>query len=145
MRQGRRLDGVIRSVGDNTHEFGGIEVARTAAGGEKSTKRLRDAKKLLKALRDMLGALSGLVEWKKDSTRRLQVVGVVCAGLEMQVIRMGRWRTAGVAVVARETAVQVPVEVEGLKGLFKLLIMVASVKVGLLPECSFLRGSSPAV
>lgn len=37
MRQGKRLDGVIRSVEDNTHKFGGIEVARTAAGGEMST------------------------------------------------------------------------------------------------------------
>lgn len=130
MRQGKRLDGVIRSVEDNTHEFGGIEVARTAAGGEMSTKWLTDAEKLLKALRDMLGSLCGLAGWKKNSTQRLQVVGVVCAGLKMQVMRMGRWREGVVAVVSREVIVEVPVEVEQLKVLLKLLVMVASMRVG---------------
>lgn len=139
MRQGRRLDGVIRSIEDNTHEFGGIEVARTAAGGEKSTKWLSDADKLLKSLRDMLGLLCGLVGWKKDSTKRLQVVGVVCAGLKMQVIRMGRWREGGVAVVCREKIVGVPVGVEELKELSKLLVMVASMKVSFFPSVFSLR------
>lgn len=140
MRRGRRLDGVIRSIEDSTHEFGGIEVARTAAGGVKSTKWLTDAEKLLKALRDMLGLLCGLVGWKKDSTKRLQVVGVVCAGLKMQVIRMGRWREGGVAVVSRENIVGVPVGVEELTELSKLLIMVASTKVSFFLSV-FFRGS----
>lgn len=141
MRRGRRLDGVIRSIEDNTHEFGAIEVARTAAGGQNSTKWLSDEGKLLKALRDMLGLLCGLVGWKKDSTKRLQVVGVVCAGLKMKVIRMGRWREGGVAVVSRENICGVPVGVEELKELSKLLVMVASLKVSLPPSVFFLRSS----
>lgn len=128
MRQGRRLDGVIRTVEDNTQEFGGIEVARTAHGGRTSTKWLSDTEKLLKALRDMLGVLCGVVgRWKEGPG--LQVVGVVCAGLKMQVIRMGHWREGAVAVVSRERIVEVPVEVQEFKELVNLLVMVATMKV----------------
>lgn len=78
----------------------------------------------------MLGSLCGLEGWRKDSTKRLRVVGVVCAGLEVRVVRVGRWREGVVAVVSREVIVEVPVEIEQLKVLSKLLVMVASMKVG---------------
>lgn len=48
----------------------------------------------------------------------------------MEVMRMGRWREGVVAVVSREAVVEVSVEVEQLKVLLRLLVMVASVKVG---------------
>lgn len=127
MRQGRRLDGVIRSIQDNSHEFGGMEVARTAVGGVKSTKRLTDTDKLLRALRDMLEVLSGL-EFKQDPTPVLQVVGVICAGLQMQLIRMGCYR-GSVAVVFREVIVEVPVVVAEFGALTKLLVTAACLKV----------------
>lgn len=129
MRQGRRLDGVIRSTGDEAHEFGGMEVARSAAGGLKSTKRLGDEEKLLKALRDMLAVLCGLVNVLGEDKPSLQVVGVLCAGLKMQVIKMGCYREGGVAVVLRQQVVEIPEELNGLTGLTKVLVMVASMKV----------------
>ncbi|KAH8152302.1 uncharacterized protein LAJ45_03729 [Morchella importuna] len=128
MRQGRRLDGVIRSTGDEAHEFGGMEVARSAAGGLKSTKRLGDEEKLLKALRDMLAVLCGLVNVLGEDKPSLQVVGVLCAGLKMQVIKMGCYREGGVAVVLRQQVVEIPEELNGLTGLTKVLVMVASMK-----------------
>ncbi|RPB07510.1 hypothetical protein P167DRAFT_540071 [Morchella conica CCBAS932] len=128
MRQGRRLDGVIRSTGDEAHEFGGMEVARSAAGGLKSTKRLGDEEKLLKALRDMLAVLCGLVNVSGEDKPSLQVVGVLCAGLKMQVIKMGCYREGCVAVVRRQQVVEIPEELNGLTGLTKVLVMVASMK-----------------
>ncbi|KAA8895331.1 hypothetical protein FN846DRAFT_911897 [Sphaerosporella brunnea] len=80
MKSGPRLDGIIRSLDDNTLEFGGMEVARTSHGGTSSTKLLNDTRKLGKALRDMLGRLCQVAV--HESVRgQLQVVGFIAAGL----------------------------------------------------------------
>ena len=127
-RTGPKLDAVIRTVEDNTHEFGGVEVARTDAGGAGSTKRLGDAGKLVRAMRDMLFRLHERVGHDEGVVRRVQVVGVVCAGVKMQAMRMGCWR-GGVAVLVPEMELEVPVEIGGAKRLWQILAGVQRLKV----------------
>jgi hypothetical protein len=54
---GGRLDGVVCTYEEDPYEFAGVEIARTFHGGTKSTKWLRDSRKLTRALRDMFHRL----------------------------------------------------------------------------------------
>lgn len=79
LKTGRRLDAIIRTVEDDYHEYGGMEVARSFRGVT-SSKWLGDSFKLAKALRDMLFRLHELVDHDNTITKKLQVVGVFNAG-----------------------------------------------------------------
>lgn len=126
-RIGPRLDAVIRTVEDDTHEYGGMEVARSYSG-ETSSKWLGDTFKLAKALRDMLHRLHVRVNHDENVVRRLQVVGVFCAGVKIQTIRMGCWK-GGVAVLFKDTVMEVPVDIEGITELCKVIAGVQRIKV----------------
>lgn len=80
LKTGRRLDAIIRTVEDDYHEYGGMEVARSFRGVT-SSKWLGDTFKLAKALRDMLFRLHELVDHDNDMAKKLQVVGVFNAGM----------------------------------------------------------------
>lgn len=79
LKTGRRLDAIIRTIEDDYHEYGGIEVARSFRGVT-SSKWLNDNFKLAKALRDMLFCLHELVDHDNAIAKKLQVVGVLNAG-----------------------------------------------------------------
>lgn len=79
LKTGRRLDAIIRTIEDNYHEYGGMEVAKSFRDVT-SSKWLNDNFKLAKALRDMLFRLHELVDHDNAITKRLQVVGVLNAG-----------------------------------------------------------------
>lgn len=79
LKTGRRLDAIIKTVEDDYHEYGGMEVARSFRGIT-SSKWLGDTFKLAKALRDMLHRLDVLVDHKESIVKKLQVVGVFNAG-----------------------------------------------------------------
>lgn len=96
------------------------------AGQERSTKWLCNAQNVLEEMKRMLDVLCEAVEWEKLVVKRLQVVGVVCVGLKMQVIRMGYWGEGSVAVVSRETIAELPIAGGEMEGLFSALAMVAS-------------------
>lgn len=126
-RIGPRLDAVIRTVEDDTHEYGGMEVARSYTG-QTSSKWLGDMFKLAKALRDMLHRLHERVDHDEDVVRKLQVVGVLCAGVKIQTVRMGCWK-GGVGLLVKDPPMEVPVSVEGLTGLYKVIAGVQRMKV----------------
>lgn len=79
LKTGRRLDAIIRTIEDNSHEYGGMEVARSFRDVT-SSKWLGDDFKLTKALRDMLFRLHELVDHDNSIVKKLQVVGVLNAG-----------------------------------------------------------------
>jgi hypothetical protein len=127
MKSGPRLDGIIRSLDDNTLEFGGMEVARTSHGGTSSTKSLNDTHKLGKALRDMLGRLCQVAV--HESVRgQLQVVGFITAGLVLESVRLCQPK-GHVCVYTRHSRMQVPTDVQNLKSLLSLLCNIVQMKV----------------
>lgn len=134
LKSGRRLDAVIRTVEDDTHEYGGMEVARTSSGGTTSTKHLGDAWKLAKSLRDMLYRLHEAVEHDEAVVGELQVVGVFNAGLAMQLIRMSHPR-GYVCLLQREKRQSVPTGAGELWMLLRLLTAVSQMKK-VVEECA---------
>jgi hypothetical protein len=119
-------------VDDDVFEYGGTEVARTSQGGTKSTKWLHDSRKLLKALRDMLGRLCH-VAVHDSVVEQLQVVGFITAGLVLEPVRLCNPK-GYVCVLKRQNLQHVPAAVHQLKVLFSLLISVVQMKVCIYPE-----------
>lgn len=131
-KSGPRLDGIIRTVEDDSYEYGGLEVARTFRGTS-STKWLDDSRKLIRALRDMLGRLHRLVDGDVEVVGKLQVVGIVTAGLALQLCRL--FNPHGyVCLLKREKVHQVPSSVDKLQDLLLLLAYVVKIK-GIIKEC----------
>jgi hypothetical protein len=128
MKTGPRLDGVVRSVDDDSREFCAIESARRLRGGTSSTKWLSDNAKLQKVLRDMLSRLVTLVDNDPQIVRRLQVVGISTAGLHLQVTRLCH-RKGYVCLSTREQLFSVPDDVMQVKQLLLLLVAVVRTKV----------------
>lgn len=124
---GSRLDGVVRTIEDETYEYGGMEVARKWEGTT-SSKALVDAWKLIKALRDMLHRLHDRVGNRKDVTPRLQVVGLLTQGLRFQVLRLCHPR-GYVCLLKREENYRVSSVVGELHDLLRLLTHLAQSKV----------------
>lgn len=111
-----------------------MEVARSYS--QTSSKCLKDTYKLAKALRDMLHRLHERVDHNEDIIRKLQVVGVCCAGLSIQTVRMGCWK-GGVTVLTKDPALEVPVSVKEIAGLCKVIAGVQRMKVRLFfRECA---------
>ncbi|RUP43615.1 hypothetical protein BC936DRAFT_136940 [Jimgerdemannia flammicorona] len=111
-KMGHRSDGIVRAY-VNDIEYGAIEVSRDFKGIT-GTKWLRDAHKLVKTLHDMLVRLCEFVHFEEGKTRQLQVVGLLHAGY--------------VSVFKCEALNEVPVKVEKLKDLIKLLASVWQMK-----------------
>jgi hypothetical protein len=129
----RRLDAILRSIEDDYLEFGCMEVARTFRGTT-STKWLTDSKKLVRALRDMLGRLHSAAALPPDKERtKMQVVGVTTAGLTLELCRL--IHVGGyVCAIKRERVQQVPTTVAELQSLLLLLAAVVQIK-GVVAEC----------
>lgn len=127
MRSGPHLDGIIRSVEDDSHEYGGMEVIKTFHGSTTSRKWLNDNLKLIKALRDMFDRQHELVEHDTSVVKQLQVVGFVTGGLVLSILRLCH-PDGYVCVLQRETLQHVPTEVKRLKQLLLLLTKVVQVK-----------------
>lgn len=127
MRSVPHLDGIIRSVQDVPHEFGGTEVIRTFHGSTTSTKWLNDDQKLGKALRDMFDRQHDLVEHNPALVKHLQLVGFITGGLVLSISRLCH-PDGYVCVLKREGRQEVPAEVTHLKHLLLLLTRVVQVK-----------------
>jgi hypothetical protein len=128
MKTGPRLDGVVRSVDDDSHEFCAIESAPRLRGGFSATKWLSDNAKIQKVLRDMLSRLVTLVDNDPQIVRRLQVVGISTSGLNLQVTRLCH-RKGYVCLSIREKLFGFPDDVMQLKQLLLLLIALVQTKV----------------
>lgn len=125
---GPKMDGIIRSIKDHSEEFGAMEVASSfGSAGTKSTKLLVDTNKLIKTLRDMLFALHQRVNFDPAVTEKLQVVGILCAGLQVQFLRL--YCKGHVSILVREHIEEVPVDCLEFEWLKKLLIKFAMMKV----------------
>jgi hypothetical protein len=125
-KTGRRLGAIIGAVGDGYHEYGAIEVAKSLRCVT-SAKWLLDNIKLAKALHDMLFRLHQVVDHKDASVKKLQVVGLVNSGLKCQVMRMNH-PNGYVCLLKRSKLQEVPITVERLPDLFKLLSSVWQMK-----------------
>jgi hypothetical protein len=136
MKSGPRLDGIVRSVDDDAHEFCAIESAPSLRGGTSSTKWLNDKAKLGKVLRDMLGRLIKLADHDSRIVKSLQVVGISTAGLTMQVSRMCH-RKGYVCLLIREKLRRVPHDVKQFQELLFFLVAFIQAKVRIcLSQCS---------
>lgn len=125
---GPKMDGIIRSIKDHSEEFGAMEVASSFGSvGARSTKLLVDTNKLIKTLRDMLFALHQRVNFDPAVTEKLQVVGIMCAGLQVQFFRL--YCRGHVSILVRESIEEVPVDCLEFEWLKKLLIKFAMMKV----------------
>lgn len=146
LKTGCRLDAIIRTIEDNSHEYGGMEVARSFRDVT-SSKWLGDDFKLTKALRDMLFRLHELVDHDKSIVKKLQVVGVLNAGtsrtqpglvlfinsdsnpgLALQITHMNH-PNGYVCLLQREKLQHVPTNVQNLMKLLQLLKRVSQMKV----------------
>jgi hypothetical protein len=126
---GGRLDGVVCTYEEDPYEFAGLEIARTFHGGTKSTKWLRDSRKLTRALRDMFHRLHHRVQLDDPAAaRKLQAVGIVTAGLSLQICRLFNPR-GYVCLLKAEKVHQVPPTVGELRNLLFLLKAVVQMKV----------------
>lgn len=124
---GPRLDAVVRTIEGDFDEFCGMEIARGYAGGETSTKWLSDTFKLAKVLKDMLHCLHKRVDHDEAICKKLRVVGVICNGLKLQMVRMGHYK-GGIAILTKDDPIQVPVGVEGLLNLFVVIAEISRMK-----------------
>lgn len=125
-KTGSRLDGILRGVEDDYLEFFCMEIANTFQGGVTSTKWLGDSHKLVRAMRDMLGRVV--------QRGGKQVVGVVAAGLTLEIWRMFYYK-GYTCVLKRERIHTVPTKVERLTDLLMLLSSVVRIKA-IVKECA---------
>lgn len=135
---GPKIDGIIRSIEDDSLEFGSMEVSKSWGGvGGKSTKRLGDINKVIKSLRDMLFELHKRVGFNPAATKNIQVVGIICCGLKVQFFRM--YGKGHIAILKREAIETVPIECSNFKDLKRLIVKFAMIKVlsAFLPLASF--------
>jgi hypothetical protein len=94
-KSGPKMDGIIRSVGENFFEFGAIESGKTL-GDTNTTKWISDGLKLKRVMRDMLVRLHEEVD--EDAVRHVQTVGILTSGLRAQLFRCWAPRKGGVVV-----------------------------------------------
>jgi hypothetical protein len=127
MRIGPRLDGLVRSDDDKTHEFCAIECGRTESGGSTATKVLHDKEKIYKVLQDMLQRLVAVSSHDNRVVSRLQTVGISTVGTTMQVPRLSRGN-GYVSLLSLEPACSIPQDVSHLGHFLYLLVMVTRVR-----------------
>lgn len=97
---GPRLDGILRTA--DGHELMGIEAA--AAGSVHSAKWLSDARKLTRAMRDMLWHVH---KFRQEGDGPMQIVGISTMGLHVQTSRLV-WGQGYVTILKRGEAMDVP-------------------------------------
>lgn len=105
-----KIDAVIRTVEDNTHEAG---ASRWPSQMEdlSSSKNLADTWKLCRALRDMLQRLHECVDHDDEATTRIQVVRIVRFGVIFQMMRIGCWKGM-VSVLVRDHPMHLPFQMD---------------------------------
>ncbi|RPB17678.1 hypothetical protein P167DRAFT_7322 [Morchella conica CCBAS932] len=125
----RRFDAIIHTLAESpVLEYGAIEVAKSFESVH-ARKWSSDSSKLVLALHAMLARLRGAVENDPEAVRRLQVVGLMNAGLRMQIMRMGVvGRGGNVSVLQRGRVKALPTEVGALRGVFAVMISVVMFK-----------------
>jgi hypothetical protein len=141
---GPRLDGLLRSTDDNSHEFCAIEAATELRGGTFNTKWLSDKAKLSKVLRDMLSRLISAVDHDADVVARLQVVGLSMAGLTMQAVRLCHGK-GYVSLLVAEPSRTAPSAVGRLRELLKVLTEFVRVKAVLCETIHAFNARLPVV
>ncbi|KAL0639095.1 hypothetical protein Q9L58_001778 [Maublancomyces gigas] len=124
---GRRFDGIVRTNGDEDFEYGLMEVAKTSRGGQTATKWIDTIFKVAKALHDMMSHLAEYVNYKEDTVRKLQLVGLINSGLKAQLIRMNCPK-GHVCILTRSTPQEVPTSIKGFRALFHLMTTVWQMK-----------------
>jgi hypothetical protein len=139
---GGRLDGVLCTYEEDPFEFAGLEIARTFQGGTKSTKWLHDSEKLVRALRDMLHRLHQRAD-PDVAVGKLQVFGIVTAGLSLQISRLVNPR-GYVCLLKAHQVHRVPSTVGELGKLFFLLRSVVQMKAAITECVDVVRSKRPA-
>lgn len=127
LRSAPRLDGLVRSFDDSSHEFCAIEAAPQLRGGMLATKWLHDKAKLAKVLRDMLSQLVADAKYDRHITRQLQTVGIMTAGTSMQASRLC-YGNGYVSLLVTEPLGNVPRVVGRLTDLLRLLVAFVQIK-----------------
>jgi hypothetical protein len=120
-----------------------MEIARTFQGGTNSTKWMRDSQKLVRALRDMLHRLHQRVEPDAASVGKLQVFGIVTAGLSLQICRLVNPH-GYVCLLKAHKVRQVPSTVGELRNLLFLLRSVVQMKAAITECVDVVRAKRPA-
>ncbi|KAG0132707.1 hypothetical protein HOY82DRAFT_605992 [Tuber indicum] len=125
--------GIIRSLENDYHEYGGIEDGPSFGGCVREREWLVDNFKLLKSLRDMLKRLDKLVQNNPHVRQRMQVVGISTAGLAMQYAYLGYspvgYSPVGyVYLLQRGEIMHVTTSIEGFPNILRMLVTVARVK-----------------
>ncbi|CAB4482826.1 unnamed protein product [Rhizophagus irregularis] len=121
-KMGSRMDGIFRTY-VNDIEYGAIEVAKKYD----ETKLLADGYKLSKAMHDILICLSRQVHFEETKVRQLRVVGMLHLGLKTQVLHLSSPK-GYVSILKREKLLEVPVTVENIRDLIRVLTSVWMVK-----------------
>lgn len=125
----KRFDAVIHTLGDSpVIEYGAIEVAKSFES-KRDKRWITDSTKLVWALHAMLSRLHSLVNYDEATIRRLQVVGLVSAGLNLQLIRMNGLNR-NVSLLERGKIRSVPTTVTSLKSIFTIMLTIVKFKVG---------------
>lgn len=150
---GRRFDGIVRTNGDEDFEYCLMEVAKSSRGGQTATKWIDTIFKVAKALHDMMNHLAEYVNFKEDTVRKLQLVGLMNSGefylcihclktilndklflnigLKAQLIRMNCPK-GHVCLLTRGVLQEVPTSVKSFHALFPLMTTIWQMKVSIL-------------
>ncbi|POG76780.1 hypothetical protein GLOIN_2v1552276 [Rhizophagus irregularis DAOM 181602=DAOM 197198] len=118
-KMGSRMDGIFRAY-VNDVEYGVIEVAKKFD----ETKLLTDGYKLSKAMHDIL---SKQVNFEETKVRELRVAGMLHLGLKTQVLHLSSPK-GYVSILKREKLLEVPVAVEKIQDLIRVLTSVWMLK-----------------
>lgn len=118
-KMGYRVDGVVRTIEDETYEYAAMEVGKVQKT-RTSSKWLNDGLKLARTLRDMLRRLLELVDNADTIMSHVQVAGVLTMGPLLQLLRICR-SPGYVCLLTREKIERVPTHVADLSDLLLLL------------------------
>jgi hypothetical protein len=140
-KSGPRMDGMLRSLTEDSHEFCAIEAAPHLRGGPLATKWLSDRAKLVKVMRDMLGRLIAVSRYDATIVKDLQVVGVSIAGLVVQFSRLC-YGNGYVTLLATEPPQSLPSDIDQIQDLLEVLPMVLSIKSVLATTVTAFRSRS---
>jgi len=134
-----RLDGIFALITPD-FEFGACEVGKDDKGPE-DTKRLDDFRKLVVTMSHMLLRLHR--ELAVEAREEVVVVGFLCSGLTVQMLRM--WSpNGGACLLAREKTLRIPAGAVRLKDLKSLLKAVWLLKKTLSDSVALVLGCDPA-
>ncbi|CAG8606884.1 9285_t:CDS:2, partial [Diversispora eburnea] len=83
---GHKIDGIFQNT-VNSHEYGGIEVAKTCQGPH-DRKHLGDSLKLSKLLKDIFHQQTSLAKRNEDVVKKIEIVGLLHSRLQLQQLLM---------------------------------------------------------